>query len=272
MSDKPTILGGLWRFISFWKVRKALGLVRAADAQFTSTTQGISDAFDIAADKLKGQYQSLRDAVAQVEMVGEQKRQRLEELNKQEKQALTRRDGALKAVEASRAAGDKAEESKATAAFTRYQADIQRIEAEQKEIEASLIALEANTKQHMAALTKLQAEVQKLPQEKAEQIAKFVSNTQLIQLNDRLGGLQTSIDMGPIDAVRKANAELSAKAVVSGKLAGTDVVAQDDEYEALGAGDTANDTLEQMLAARNAAKGVSESTEADAAERPEIKA
>ena len=54
-------------------------------------------------------------------------------------------------------------------------------------------------------------------------------------------GLKTAMDRGPLDAVRKHNRELSAKARISQKLAGADVNVQDAQYAKAGQRSTSSD-------------------------------
>ena len=126
----------------------------------------------------------------------------------------------------------------------------------------------------MYQLTAMQSEIEKMPIEKAEAIAQHVSAKKIIELNDRLSGIQTSMDKGPLDAVRKANQELSAKARISEKIAGTDVKLQDEEYAAAGSSSTSKDRMSQMLAARRAEKdaktGATEKKTTAKKDRPKI--
>jgi chromosome segregation ATPase len=245
---------GLWRFFTFWKLRKALGLVRAADRQFTGSVEGIRDAFDIHAERLKSQYHELRDAVAQMDGVLEETRMALEDLNKKEQDLLNKREGALTKYEAAQAAGNEQEMATHKAAFDRFDGDIQRIEAQQKEKESLIAAHQGRMGDFERQLTKLQAEVQKLPADKAAAIADFVSAKKIVELNDRLTGMQSSIDRGPIEAVLAHNRELTAKARVSTRLAGTDVQKQDEEYASVGQKTASSDRMAAMLAARKAEK------------------
>ncbi|HIE26625.1 TPA: hypothetical protein EYP66_05000 [Candidatus Poribacteria bacterium] len=266
---------GLKRFLTFYWLRKGLGLARKADEQFTSSAQGISDAYDIQQDRMVAQYRELRDAVAQVEMVIEQNRQTLENLNSEQEELIQKRDGALTLAEQSEEGSE--DYTRHAAAFERFQNRIDEIEVQQETTETKISELEQSMKRHMQSLTDLQAEIERLPTEKAEQIAEFISNQKIIELNERLQGIQTSMDRGPLDAVRKANRELSAKARISEKLVGTDVRQQDAEYAKIGRGDTAKSKMEAMLAARRAERGeapMEETKEATSEpsedERPEI--
>jgi phage shock protein A len=275
MPEQVGFWTGLKRFLTFYWLRKGLGLARMADEQFTSSAQGISDAYDIQQDRMVAQYRELRDAVAQVEMVIEQNCQTLENLNSEQEELIQKRDGALTLAEQSEAGSE--DYTRHASAFERFQNRIDEIEVQQGSTETKIGELEQSMKKHMQSLTDLQAEIEKLPTEKAEQIAEFISNQKIVELNERLQGIQTSMDRGPLDAVRRANRELSAKARISEKLAGTDVRQQDAEYAQVGRGDTAKSKMQEMLAARRAERGEVPAAETKEAasepsedERPEI--
>lgn len=241
----------LWRFFTFYKLRKATGLVRAANRQFTGSVQGISDAVDITREEWIREFNGLRDAVAQVENVLEDKRTALEAENEKEKVLLDQREGALRAAEKHKDKNPD-EYAKAQAAFQRYQTAVVETEARQATLEKQIAETAEAMKKHMLRLTEFQAKIQALPEEKAKLIADHVSNKALIALNDRLSGLQSSLESGPLDEVRKANRELSAKARISEKLAGTDSRLQDEDYARLGRESASDSSFEAMLAARKA--------------------
>jgi len=270
--ENPGIIQALWRLITFWKVRKALGLVRAADRQFTGSVQGISDAFDLQQNKLVRQYNGLRDAISQVEAVMEQDRQRLAELNKREEQVLAMRDGALAKYEESQRTGDQAAMTRHQDAFERFDSDIQGIETEQAALDKRVKETSVSMEDYLRQLTKLQAEIKTLPREKAQAMADFVSAQKIVELNDRLQGLKSSVERGPIDAVLQHNRELTAKARITQKLAGTDVERQEEEYATAGRTSTARERLQQMLAARAAERAAKtgEQPAAKTEERPKI--
>ena len=75
MADEQMgLFRALWRFVTFYGLRKQLGLVRAADRMFTGSTEGIGDAFDLHRDQLIRRYNDLFDAFGQLETVLEEKR------------------------------------------------------------------------------------------------------------------------------------------------------------------------------------------------------
>lgn len=249
-TEKVGILRAFFQWLKFWDWGKGREILDSAHGRFTKSPQGISHAFDIHQDRLVGEYREMRNAVGSLELVIEQDRQRLESLNKEEDDHVRRRDGALRAVEAT--AETDPERAKHVAAFERFDSRIQEIEAEQASLESKIASNTTGIKGYLSKLTAMQSEIQRMPGEKARQIAEFVSNQKIIELNERLQGIQTSMDRGPIEAVLKANRELSARARVSEKLAGTDVQAQDEDYARMGSGSRASDRMAQMLAARKA--------------------
>jgi len=265
--------GAIWYYVSFKFLWGAEAIRDAADRTFTSSAEGVAKAYDIEHDKRVKEYKSLRDAVSQVEAVLEDSRQRLQDLNKEEESLLAKRDGALQLFEQAQAKNDANGMQQHRAAFERFDDQIARIEEQQAALEAQLKGSEEQMQVHLNRLTALQAEVQALPEEKARAIADFVSSKKIIELNDRLSGLKSSMDRGPIDAVRKHNRELSAQARISQKLAGADVNLQDQQYQKAGQQSASSDRMAQMLAARaaeRAAKTGEKPAEAATTERPKI--
>jgi chromosome segregation ATPase len=253
MADERTgVFQAFWRLITFYGLRKQLGLVRAADRMFTGSTEGIADAFDLHRDQMIRRYEDLFEAFGQLETVLEEKRLESEALAKELKDLGAKRDGALTMYERSQQAGDTEEMQKHKAAFDRFQGRIKQIEVRQTELTEDVKVQEDRTRSFERQLTSLQAEIQNLPAQKAQALADFVSNQKIIDLNRRLQGLHASIDRGPLEAVLQANRELAAKARVSERLAGTDVRSQDAEYAAVGRSSTVDDDFAAMLAARKA--------------------
>ena len=239
-------LAGLIRFITFRWLIEGRRMHQRADAQFTGSADGIAAAYDIQQDQMVQQFKELQDAVAQVETVIEDKRAELERLNAEEETVIARRDGALAKAEQ---VGEEHTDFEAhAAAYERFDGRITEIEARQQTLEEEIEQTSRAMERHLAQLTKMQGEIQGMSGEKAQAIAEFVSNQKLVELNERLTGVQTSFDRGPLDAVRKANRELSAKARISEKLAGADVAVQDAAYEQAGKGSSSRDKLRQQLA------------------------
>ena len=272
--QKVGIIRAIFRYFRFWNWRKARGIMQAADEQFTGSVDGIDAAFEMHRDTMVERFTGLRDAIAEVESVLEEKRSRLEKLNEEETELIQKREGALTLAEQAKAANDQAEYDKHAAAFERFHDRIMEIEGMQQRLSAEVDEASGTMDRYMIQLQEMQAEVERLPQQKAEAIADFVSAKQIIELNDRLQGLETSIDRGPISAVMDANRKLTAKARITEKLAGADVRVQDKAYERAGRVSTARSKMDEMLAARAAEKTKTEEAPAEEEKkedtRPEI--
>ncbi len=256
--QKVGIFSAIFRYFRFWNWRKARYIMQAADEQFTGSVDGIDAAFEMHRDTMVERFTGLRDAISQVEAVMEEKRARLEKLNEEEEELIRKREGALTLAEQAKASGDTAEYEKHAAAFERFQVRIEEIELTQERLKTEVDESSGIMTRYMMQLQEMQAEIEKMPAQKAEAIADFVSAKQIIELNDRLQGLETSIDRGPISSVLDANRKLTAKARISEKLAGADIRVQDTAYEAAGRVSTARSKMEEMMAARSAEKAAPE--------------
>lgn len=270
-NEQVGIVRAVFRYFRYWNWKKARGIIAAADEQFTGSVDGINAAFDMHQDKLVRQYQELRDAIAEVEAVLEDKRHRLEQLNHEEEDLLQKRDGALALAEQAQATGDEKGYEQHATAFERFQVRIEEIEVTQERLRKEVEETSATMDRYMLRLQDMQSEIQKMPQQKAEAVAEHVSANRIIELNDRLQGLENSIDRGPISAVMESNRNLTAKARISEKLAGTDIRVQDKAYENAGRVSTARSKMEALMAARRAEKeGPATEKSAEGKERPTI--
>ncbi len=273
--EKVGILRAIFRYFRYWNWRKARYILQAADEQFTGSVDGIDAAFDMHRDTLVERFQGLRNAIAEVESVLEEKRSRLEKLNEEEDELIRKREGALTLAEQAQTAGQSDGYEKHAGAFERFQVRIEEIERTQERLKTEVGETSGIMDRYMVQLQEMQHEIERLPAQKAEAIADFVSAKQIVELNDRLQGLETSIDRGPISAVLDANRRLTAKARISEKLAGADVRVQDQTYEQAGRVSTARSKMEEMMAARKAEKEGAEEKPAEEEKeasdtRPEI--
>ena len=121
MADEQMgLFRALWRFVTFYGLRKQLGLVRAADRMFTGSTEGIGDAFDLHRNQLIRRYNDLFEAFGQLETVLEEKRLESEALTKELRDLVVKRDGALTMYERAEQAGNAEDQQKHKAAFESF--------------------------------------------------------------------------------------------------------------------------------------------------------
>jgi len=271
MSEEVGLFGALWRFVTFYKLRQALGLIRAADAQFTNSADGIADAYEIHHEKLVKEYKEFFTALSEVESAIESKRELLKQTQVKRKQAEKALEGALTVYEKAQAANDQATQSEAERDGESFRKDVNRLSEQEKQLEEDITAQQKNIGELEGRLTGMQREIQNLSMEKADAIADFVSNKKLIEAQERLMGLKSRTDSSPVDAVRKANRDLAAQARVSGRLAGTDAEHKRDKYVEAGELSSAGSDFKKMIEARKAEKEAATGSAAQEKEdRPKI--
>lgn len=274
MGNIGRFFGAIWYWGSLKFLWGAQSIEEAANATYTSSVEGVGRAFDLEQEQIATDYKALRDAVAEVDTVLEERRDELQRLETEEAEVIGKRDGALTKYEEAKAAGDTEAEKRHEAAFQRFDTRIQQIDARQAELDGLIKQQQEALAGHYLTLTELDNQLANMPAEKAQAMADFVSNSKLLELRDRMNGARTRTTSGPIAAVRAKNKQLAGAVRVENKLRGTDVRAQDAEYAAAGKTSATGDRMQQMLAARKAksaaATGDKPVVEAAPAERPEI--
>jgi chromosome segregation ATPase len=271
--DQPIgLFAAIWRLITFYKLRQAMGLVRAADAQFTGSANGISDAYDLQREKLVSEYKQFMSALGEVESAVEQKRERVKVIQQKKKESEKALEGALAVYEKASAAGDQKTMGEAERDGEGFRQEVSRLTEQENELNAEITDQESRLGDLEGRLTAMQREIQNLTTEKADAIADFVSNKNLLDAHERLMGLKSRMDSGPIDAVRKANRDLAAKAKVAGRLSGADADHIKDKYVHAGETSVASNDFQAMIAARKAKKEEATGTApaADKEDRPKI--
>lgn len=260
------------RLITFKFLYESKRIDERAEAMFTRSADGIKAGFDLTKEQWVQQYRDLRDAIANLIELQEQRQIKLENSHKEEEQLIEKRDGALTLYEKAQTEKNEEETKKHEAAFSRFHARIQELDKLQDELVKEIAEKGKELANYKLRLTDFQARIQKLEEEKQEAIADFVSSKKTIELNERLAGIATSLETGPLEAIQKARNELKARANLSSELAGTDVAFQDLQYQKTGRETSGESVLTQMLAERKAKRKEMEAKESGEKieERPEI--
>lgn len=269
--ENISLVKSIWRFFTFYKWRKSLAIARAADKQFTGSAAGISDAYDIQHEKMITEFNEFMNAVTAVETAIEGKRNQLKTTQASLKEERAALDGALAVYNSD---APEARKNEAKEDGTKFQENVTRLEAQETQLKADIATQEAEIAKLEAQLTEMKAQIAKLPEEKAQAIASYVSNTALVDAYERLNGLKSRLDRGPLDAVTAANEELAAKARVTGRVVGAATRDKAAEYRNAATKETAGSAFERMAAAKRAAKdtatGDGDKTPAQNEERPKI--
>lgn len=255
------IFGALGRLFTGLGKRKERSIAEAATARFTDSVGGIDQAFELHREELMTRFNDLRGVVAGLEALLEEKRLRLEALNGEEETLLQQRDGAVRLAEQAQGAGDAAAYEGHAAAFERFEVRIEDVERAQALAAEEIAETRGSLEQALERLRALQGEIDELSRQRSEALTEFVSNRQMLELDDRLHGLEQSLDRGPLSAVLEANRELSARARLSKELSSPTTPTA--SYEEAGRKAQTRGRLESLIQQR---KNTSETEDS----RPEI--
>ena len=91
--QKVGIIRAIFRYFRFWNWRKARYIMQAADEQFTGSVDGIDAAFEMHRDTMVERFTGLRDAIAEVEAVLEEKRAASRSSTRRKTELIRKREG-----------------------------------------------------------------------------------------------------------------------------------------------------------------------------------
>jgi phage shock protein A len=222
--------------------------IQAGDDVVSSSPEAIRSTYAAAIDEAKRRYKDMERAVALLANEREKTETAIENMETDKSELQRRLEGALSAAESN--PGDSTHRE----AGIRYLARIKDIEQRQATIAADLDAQKVKVEEYKSRLRSFSDEIEKLKKEQGQMVAEFVSNQQLIQLEDRLRGLGESALDESVVAIRDRVASLRAQAKIAAEMRGATVVNQDVEYERIGAEKEAASRFDELLKSRAAAK------------------
>ncbi len=239
-------------FGKFWAMVRGF-FVRAGDDMVSSSPEAIRSTYASAIDDAKRRYKEMERAVALLAAEREKTSVSLRKLDEEEHELQKKLDGALAMAEAESENLDHRE------AGTRYLSRIAVIDEKQAEFTADLDAQTQKVEDYKIRLRSFTDEIDKLKREQGEMVAEFVSNQQVIQLEDRLRGLgETAVDESLV-AIREKVGRLKAQSKIATEMRTSTVGSQDTTYERIGAEREAQNRFDELLKAKAAAKaGVSD--------------
>lgn len=219
------------------------GDVDGATDRMLSTPGGVRTTFNKTRDKWTKQYGEVREAVAQLMMVLEQKRNAQDELNAQQTQVKTKMQGAVLKYK-------QTNELRYQEAFNALYGEDKELDEKQTALQDEIKALQGKVDGYRQKLQDMDGRIKDLDNREAEAIADIVSSQQIISLNDRLNALSSDLDDRNLQAIESRRATLVAQAKLSGELAAPAVEDKslDDELLEAGAQTEAHDVFAAMLA------------------------
>jgi phage shock protein A len=222
--------------------------IQAGDDVVSSSPEAIRSTYAAAIDEAKRRYKEMERAVALLANEREKTEFALKSMETEKTEVQRKLEGALSASESNPG------ESSHREAGIRYLTRIKEIEEKQTTFAHDLDTQRGRVEEYKSRLRSFSDEIEKLRKEQGQMVAEFISNHQLVQLEDRLRGLGESAVDASVVAIREKVAGLRAQAKIAAELRGTTAAGQDAEYEKIGAEKEAASRFDELLKSRATAK------------------
>lgn len=176
-----------------------------------STPSGIKATFSKTREQWTRQYGEIREAVAQLMMVLDQKSRRVAQLREEAETTQAKLQGAVNKFK-------ETNESHYRQAFTELFERDKAITAEQEGLGDEIVELRNKVESYKTKLREMQDRIAGLKKQESEAIADIVSSQQIIKLNDSLNDLTTDLDDQNVRAIEERRQKLLSQAKLSGEL------------------------------------------------------
>lgn len=253
-------------FRSFYRYIVTLGgliggdIDSRTDAMLTTPT-GIKSTFEKTREQWTRQYGEVREAVAQLMLVLNQKRRQVDALKEEAKDVKIKMKGAVEQYK-------KTQEPRYQEAFTDLFNRDKAIAVQQENLDKEIRELHGKVNQYREKLKEMQVRIQDLKKQESEAIADIVSSQQIIKLNDSLNSISMDLDDRNLQAINERREALRNQADLSGQLAETEVSRDlDKELADAGMKSEAADVFAAMLAEREKGDESGEKKDTDQPER-----
>jgi len=190
-------------------------------------------------DLLKN-HTTVRNAVANLMAINEEKKNETEELNKKLKELETKKIGAVRKFK-------ETNDVKYQDLFKEFSVQLQKATESISLNKTFIEQNSSNIEKYKSQLVMLQTRIEELKSQEAQAVADITSSRQITKLNELLSGLSTDVNMQGLEAIDEARKKALANAKLSTELSQTSKSAIDDEL--LAAGSDIDEEFAKMLAA-----------------------
>jgi phage shock protein A len=218
-------------------------LNNASDKMLTANEATIRAQFRKVRDQLVQNHSTVRNAVANLMAINEEKKSEIEQLTKTIKELETKKLGAVKKFK-------ETNDMKYQDVFKEYSIQLQRSSEKLEQNNAFVTTNTDNIEKYKRQLVVLQSKIEELKTQENQAVADITSSRQVTKLNDLLSGLSTDLNMQGIEAIEEARKKSLANAKLSTELSGTSKKEIDEEL--LAAGSNIDEEFAKMLADENA--------------------
>jgi phage shock protein A len=213
---------------------------RGTDAMLTANADTIRAQFRKSREDAIQNFNSMKDAVAQLMSIREDKAKQLWVLNKTSQELELKKNGAVEQFK-------KTQNPALKAAWAKFTEEQKNIEERIDQLEVDIAEQDKQITLYQSKLHELKTQIEKLKTEEAETVAEIVSDRQMEELNSKLSGLSTSTETKNLEAIREARKQIKAKAKLSNQLSGSDVLVAETALIEAGVAAQHGDAFDQLV-------------------------
>jgi phage shock protein A len=215
----------------------ALGM--ASDKILTANETTIRAQFRKVREKLLNDHATIRNAIANLMAVNEEKKQDIATLEKKIKELETKKIGAVKKFK-------ETNDIKYQDAFKDCHIQFQKTDEKLKLNREFVGQTDENLERYKRQLIALQSKIEDLKAQEDQAVADIISSRQITKLNEMLAGYSMDVDMQGISVIEEARKKALANAKLSTELTSTSK--SDIDEELLAAGSSVDEEFSRMLA------------------------
>ncbi|HPO49663.1 MAG TPA: PspA/IM30 family protein [Spirochaetota bacterium] len=218
-------------------------LNNASDKMLTANEATIRAQFRKVRDQLIQNHSAVRNAVANLMAINEEKKQEISELTKKIQELETKKLGAVRRFK-------ETNDVKYQDLFKEFSVQLQNAQEKLAQNNEFVGANTENIEKYKSQLIVLQNKIDELKSQENEAVADITSSRQVTKLNELLAGLSTDVNMQGIESINEARKKSIANAKLSTELSGTTKSEIDNEL--LAAGSNIDSEFQKMLAEEEA--------------------
>jgi phage shock protein A len=213
-------------------------LQNASDKILTANESTIRSQFRKVREKLLGDHATIRNAIANLMAINEEKKQDIAILEQKIKELEIKKIGAVKKFK-------ETNDLKYQDAFKSCHIQHQRAEEKLKLNNDFVVQTTDNLERYKRQLLALQNKIDDLKMQEDQAVADIISARQITKLNEMLAGYSTDVDMQGIAVIEEARKKALANAKLSTEL--TSTAKNDIDEELLLAGSSIDEEFSRML-------------------------
>jgi len=214
-------------------------LNNASDKMLTANEATIRAQFRKVRDQLIQNHSTVRNAVANLMAINEEKKQEVTDLTKKIQELETKKLGAVRKFK-------ETNDVKYQELFKEFSIQLQKAQEKLTQNNEFIAINTENIEKYKSQLLILQNKIDELKSQENQAVADITSSRQVTKLNELLAGLSTDVNMQGIEAIDEARKKSIANAKLSTELSGTSKSQVDQEL--LAAGSNIDEEFAKMLA------------------------